>query len=484
MELILKETNGIIVYQEQVMQIANRIAGFTLAEADSLRKAMGKKIREKMDEMMAKFVDGAVAQGVGKKKAKEIAGLIEKFAQYGFNKSHATAYAYVAYQTAWLKTHYPAEFMAANLSTEMSNLDRVVILINECRKLGIRVDPPDVNVSVTDFYPVDDNTISFGLNAIKNVGAKALKKILEEREKGGPFTTIFEFCERVDLSSVNKKVVESLVLAGAMDGLEGSRAQLHGAVETAIKYGQQVQSHNQADQVDIFSAGGLAPVTRCPDLPDVPDWSESEALAREKQVVGMYLSGHPLLKYAEDLEEFSTIDLNDDINRKLPEKVRLGGMVTNLRIQYDRRNNPMAFFYLDCLGGQADVVMFASVYEKYRHLMENDRVIFVVGKTSDGSNFGDLKLIADEVVALENVRDYFSSRLNIRFREDEVTPEELESLRQEAERNRGSCKLTFHLKTQSNEDRVIHAHNIRVSSGKVFLGWLRERFGKSNVWIE
>ncbi|MFQ6614196.1 MAG: DUF655 domain-containing protein, partial [Fidelibacterota bacterium] len=484
MEPILKETNGIIVYQEQVMQIANRIAGFTMAEADSLRKAMGKKIREKMDEMMTKFIDGAVAQGVGKKKAREIAGLIEKFAQYGFNKSHATAYAYVAYQTAWLKTHYPAEFMAANLSTEMSNLDRVVILINECRKLGIRVDPPDVNVSVTDFYPVDDHTISFGLNAIKNVGAKALKRILEERERKGPFTTIFEFCERVDLSTVNKKVVESLVLAGAMDELEGSRAQLHGAVEKALRYGQQVQSHSQADQVDIFSAGGLAPVNKCPDLPDVPDWSEAEALAREKQVVGMYLTGHPLLKYAEDLEEFSTIDFSEEVNRKLPEKVRLGGMITNLRIQYDRRNNPMAFFYLDCLGGQADVVMFASVYEKFRHLVENDRVIFVVGKTSDGSNFGDLKLIADEVVALENVRDYFSSRLNIRFREDEVTPGELESLRREAERNRGSCKLTFHLMTESNGDRVIQAHNIRVSSEKAFLGWLRERFGKSNVWIE
>ncbi len=221
-----------------------------------------------------------------------------------------------------------------------------------------------------------------------------------------------------------------------------------------------------------------------PDLPDVPDWTEAEALAREKQVVGMYISGHPLLKYAEDIEEFSTIDFSEDPNRKLPEKVRLGGMITNLRIQYDRRNNPMAFFYLDCLGGQADVVMFASVYEKYRHLVENDRVIFVVGKTSDGSNFGDLKLIADEVVALENVRDYFSSRLNIRFREDEVTPEELEALRQEAERNRGPCKLTFHLKTNSNGDRIIHAHNIRVSSDKAFVGWLRERFGKSNVWIE
>ncbi len=484
LEPILNETYGIIVYQEQVMQIANRIAGFTLAEADTLRKAMGKKIKEKMEEMMTKFINGAIEQGLTKKKAKDIATLIEKFAQYGFNKSHSTAYAYVAYQTAWLKVHYPAEFMAANMSTEMSNLDRVVILINECRKLGIRVDPPNVNVSHIDFYPVDDTTIYFGLNAIKNVGAKALGNILSERKENGPFHSIFEFCERVDLSTVNKKVLESLAKAGALDNLEGSRAQLFNAAETALRYGQQIQNNLHIDQVDIFTAGGIDPVKKQPDLPDVPDWSEAEALGFEKQVVGMYLSGHPLLKFAEDLEEFSTVEFSDDPNQSIPEKVRLGGMITNLRIAYDRRNNPMAFFYLDCLGGQADVVMFASVYEKYRSLVENDRVIFVVGKASDGSNFGDLKLIADEVVALENVRDYFSSQLHIRFAEDEVTPDELESLRQEAERYKGTCRLTIHLKTNGNGSRIIHAHNIKVSSNTAFLGWLRERFGKSNVWIE
>ncbi|RMF11171.1 MAG: DNA polymerase III subunit alpha [Candidatus Neomarinimicrobiota bacterium] len=484
LEPILRETYGIIVYQEQVMQIANRIAGFTMAEADSLRKAMGKKIREKMEEMLAKFKASAVEQGISRKKADEIAALIEKFAQYGFNKSHATAYAYVAYQTAWLKTHYPAEFMAANLSTEMSDLDRVVILINECRKLGIRVDPPDVNVSVADFHPVDDHTISFGLNAIKNVGSKALKAILAEREANGPFRTLYEFCERVDLSVVNKKVIESLVLAGAMDRLEGSRAQKFAAVEEALRYGQQIQQRKAADQVDLFASGDLAPVHKTPQLPQVPDWTESEALDRERQVVGMYISGHPLLKYAEDLEEFSTIDFTDSTRLKGEEHVRLGGMITNLRIQFDRRNQPMAFFNLDCLGGQADVVMFASVYDRYHHLVENDRVVFIVGKTSDSSNFSDLKLIADEVVGLENVREYFSTCLHIRFREDEVTPEELEALRQRAERYRGTCKLTFHLKTRQNEQRIIHAHNIRVSSDREFIGWLRDRFGKSNVWIE
>ena len=250
MEPILKETYGIIVYQEQVMQIAHEIAGFTLAEADIMRRAMGKKIKSLMDELSIKFVSGAERRGIQKKKAEEIFSLIEKFAQYGFNKSHSTAYAYVAYQTAWLKVRFPAEFMSANLTSEMGSIDRIVVLINECKKMGIEVRPPDINVSFEDFRPIDNKTISYGLNAIKNVGTKALETIIKERISRGPYKNIFDICSRVEQQKVNKRVLESLVYSGSMDSLEGSRSQNLDAVDIAIKYGQKIQQEVDKNQVD------------------------------------------------------------------------------------------------------------------------------------------------------------------------------------------------------------------------------------------
>ena len=256
MENILEETYGIIVYQEQVMQIANEIAGFSLAEADIMRRAMGKKIKKLMDELKVKFIDGAQEKNnIQPEIAKQIYELIEKFAEYGFNKSHSTAYAYVAYQTAWLKTHYPAEFMSANLTSEMSNIDRVVILINECRKMKIDVNPPDVNVSSIDFRPVNKNTISFGLNAIKNVGTKALEQIIESRQDKKKYKSIFDFTANVALKTVNKKVLESLIMSGAMDSLEGNRAQKFNEIEVALKYGQSEQDAKSKNQVDLFGGG-------------------------------------------------------------------------------------------------------------------------------------------------------------------------------------------------------------------------------------
>jgi len=270
MEPILEETYGIIVYQEQVMQVAHEVAGFTLAEADIMRRAMGKKIKKLMDELKIKFIEGAEKKHkIPNKKGKEIYELIEKFAQYGFNKSHSTAYAYVAYQTAWLKTHYPAEFMSANLTSEMSNIDRIVILINECRKLKIDVDPPDVNISDINFRPVNKKVISFGLNAIKNVGSKALEQIIESRLKHKKFESIFDFTANVSLKSVNRRVLESLNMSGAMDGLKGNRAQKNAAIETALKYGQTIQDNKARNQVDLFGGTNIKgeEMSMVPSLP-------------------------------------------------------------------------------------------------------------------------------------------------------------------------------------------------------------------------
>ncbi len=486
MEPILEETYGIIVYQEQVMQIAHEVAGFTLAEADIMRRAMGKKIKELMDELKVKFIEGAEKKhNIPKMKGKEIYELIEKFAQYGFNKSHSTAYAYVAYQTAWLKTNYPAEFMSANLTSEMSNIDRVVILINECRKLKIDVDPPDVNVSDINFRPVDKKTISFGLNAIKNVGSKALEQIIASRDKHGQFDSLFDFTANVSLKSVNRKVLESLNMAGALDGLEGNRAQKNGAIETALKYGQTIQENEARNQVDLFGGGSAngQDMSMVPQLPKAEEWSESQLLENEKEVLGMYLSGHPLLKYAEDLEEFSNFDFTEKVKGGNGEKVRVGGSITEVKMHFDRKNNQMAFFKLDCLGGQAEILAFSDTFAKYKELIKNDSVVFIAGKPTDDTDFSDLKLIADEIVTVEKARDIYSKNVNIRLEPNQMSPTDVDALLTMAKDHEGGCGLMFHMTSERGKQQRIYAHNVKVSAHSSFLKKLRDTYGKQNVWV-
>ena len=486
MEPILEETYGIIVYQEQVMQIAHEIAGFSLAEADIMRRAMGKKIKKLMDELKVKFVEGANKKNkISSTKAEDIYELIEKFAQYGFNKSHSTAYAYVAYQTAWLKAHYPAEFMSANLTSEMSNMDRVVILINECRKLKIDVDPPDINVSDINFRPVNNKTISFGLNAIKNVGTKALEQIIEARNEYGEFDTIFDFTSNVNLKSVNRKVLESLNMAGALDALEGNRLQKHNSIDTALKYGQNIQQNKSRNQVDLFGSDNLG----SPDLSIVPqlnqseEWAENTLLENEKEVLGIYLSGHPLLKYADELEEFSNYDFTDKVVANNEKTVRIGGSISELKMHFDRKNNQMAFFKLECLGGQVEILTFSDTFSKYRSLIANDAVVFVKGKPTDGSDFSDLKLIADEIIPLDKARDFYSKNVNIRLEPSKMSLDDVDSLYSMVKDHKGKCGLMIHISTNMKKDSRIFSHNIKVSSHASFLKKLRDNYGKENIWV-
>ena len=485
---ILEETYGIIVYQEQVMQIAHDIAGFSLSEADIMRRAMGKKDKKLMDELSLKFVSGAQKNEISKKKAEEIYALIEKFAQYGFNKSHSTAYAYIAYQTAWLKTYHAPEFMSANLTSEMSTIDRIVTLINECKKLKIEVKSPDVNVSYTQFYPVDENTISYGLNAIKNVGEKALQSIIENREEEGPFKSIFDFCSRIDQQKVNKRVLESLIKSGAMDSLAGTRAQNFDAVDTAIKYGQQLQNAGNKNQVDLFSAGdNQSSLIKVPDLKDVEDWNEKKSLTHEKEVLGMYVSGHPLLEHADDVEEFTSVDFSDSLTLKKNEVVTVGGMVTKITKKYDRRNRAMAFFEMDCFGGNVEVIAFSDCFEKYENLIEEDAVIFINGKMADDTNFSDLKVMADTIVSVENAREYFSRKLVINLKSQNISPEDVEDLYEFSKRYPGECNLLFHLSNPNpaiSKPVTVLAHNIKVSTDKNFIRQLRDKYGKENIRVE
>ena len=484
LEPILKETYGIIVYQEQVMQIANEIAGFTLAEADIMRRAMGKKIKSLMEELSVKFLSGADKKGIKKDKAEEIFSLIEKFAQYGFNKSHSTAYAYIAYQTAWLKVHYPAEFMSANLTSEMGNMDRVVILINECKKMGIEVKPPDINVSFEDFRPINNSGISYGLNAIKNVGAKALETIIEERNKNGEYSTIFDLCSRIDQQKVNKRVLESLIISGSMDSFNGNRAQNFAAVDDAIKYGQRMQSETNRDQVDLFGGKDEQDsLIKIPSLQMISDWTEKESLAKELEVLGIYVSGHPLLEHSEDLEEFSTIVFEEGQNISKNDVITIGGMITKVVKRFDRRNREMAFFEMDCLGGSAEIVTFSDCYASYGSLVEEGSVVFVRGKPSETSDFSDLKIISTEIISVERVRDRLSQKINIEFPR-ETNSNDIDDLMIICKENRGGCKIIFHLPNQgSSRPLKILAHNISVSSSSNFINLLRSKYGKDNVWI-
>ena len=482
LEEALKETYGIIVYQEQVMQIANIIAGFTLSEADEMRRAIGKKIRSLMDQMADKFVKGAVKNGLSKGKAKQIFELIDKFAQYGFNKSHSVAYSYIAYQTGWLKTHYTAEFMSANLTSEMNNTNKVVVLINECRKLDIKVHAPDINNSGINFEPLNDKEISFGLNAVKNVGVKALEQCIEVRNKHGKFQSIFDFISKVDQRLVNKKVLESLILAGAFDSLNENRAQLFEAVDLAINYGNQVDKQTNKNQINLF--GDQEELVKVPNLPIIEDWDNQEKLSKEKEVLGIYVSGNPLIKYADIIEELSNYDFSEKQILKENSIVKIGGAVTNFKLHFDKKNQQMAFFNLDCLGGQAEAIIFHDAFDKYKEIIKDNNIVFLVGHTSTQNDFADLKLIVDEVIPINHAKKVLKlTEVNIRLSKNS-SKDLMNEIVELANKNKGDHSFVVHIPGENAQERKIISKKIKVSNNNQFLVLLRDLLGESNVWID
>ena len=482
LEEALKETYGIIVYQEQVMQIANIIAGFTLSEADEMRRAIGKKISSLMDKMADMFVKGAVKNGLSKAKAKQIFELIDKFAQYGFNKSHSVAYSYIAYQTGWLKTHYTAEFMSANLTSEMNNTNKVVVLINECRKLNIKVHAPDINKSGINFEPLNDKEISFGLNAVKNVGIKALEQCIELRNKHGEFKSIFDFISKVDQRLVNKKVLESLILAGAFDSLHENRAQLFEAVDLAINYGNQVDKQSNKNQINLFS--DEEELIKVPDLPIIEDWENQEKLSKEKEVLGIYVSGNPLIKYADTIEELSNYDFSEERILKENSVVKIGGAITNFKLHFDKKNQQMAFFNLDCLGGQAEAIIFHDAFDKYKEIIKDNNIVFLVGHTSTQNDFADLKLIVDEVIPINHAKKVLKlNEVNIRLPKNS-SKDLMNDIVELANKNKGDHSFVVHIPAENGHERKIISKKIKVSKNNQFLILLRDLLGESNVWID
>ncbi|RMH23653.1 MAG: DNA polymerase III subunit alpha, partial [Gemmatimonadetes bacterium] len=412
LEPILEPTYGVIVYQEQVMRIANVLAGFSLGEADVLRKAVGKKKADLIAEQLDKFVRQAVERGVDERVARDLAEQIETFGRYGFNKSHSAAYSLVSYHTAWLKCHYPAEFMAALLSSVLSSTDDVVKYIAECRDLpralprldeGIEVLPPDVNESGWKFTAVGGSQIRFGLGAVRGVGEGAVRSIIAARESGGPFTSMFDFLERVDLRALNKRAAEALIAAGAMDSF-GHRAQLLAGLDTAYSEIAARKAEEEAGQASLFGGGEAALERVDPELPNVPEWPEQERLAREKEALGFFVSGHPLDRYRWVVQAFDRVN-TANLRERPGAAVELACVVTKVQRQISRRDNSeWGKVTVEDFHGTATLLAFKDTWQAVRDILVEDAIVLVRGKVSGRErDEEDPPVFVDEVVPLDGI---------------------------------------------------------------------------------
>jgi len=394
LDRILNETHGIILYQEQVMEIAHKLANFTLSQADTLRKAMGGKDPEEMERLKNTFIEGLKANKISERKAETLYNLILQFAQYGFNKSHSAAYALIAYRTAYLKAHYPVEFMAASLSADMDNTDKVVSYINECKEMGIEILPPDINESGGEFT-VTGRAIRFGLEAVKGVGGSAIDAIISAREVEG-FSSFYDFCSRIDTRRVNKKVIESLIKAGAFDTF-GRRSQLMQALDSFIESASRVQRARALGQRSMFDT--YLPPSE--ELPDVEEWSETRRLMMEKEALGFYITGHPLNKYRNDLEGLNIMPINrlNELNDR--EEVSIGGIVRSIRRIKTRKEERMAYLTIEDLYGTVEVILFPDIYRNSHRIFMMDRPVIINGNIERADK--GLKIIARKMDTIDNV---------------------------------------------------------------------------------
>jgi len=490
LESILKDTYGVIVYQEQVMQIAQVLAGYSMGDADILRRAMGKKDPEEMAAQRERFVSGAKTKKIDEKRATEIFDQMETFARYGFNKSHSAAYALVSYQTAYLKTHYPVEFMAALMTSEMGDTDKIIKNLGECRDKGIEVLAPDINESRADFTPVIDK-IRFGLAAVKNVGEKAVEVILESRSTGGPFESLFDFCRRVDMAAVNRRVIESLIKCGAFDGMGVSRACMNGALDEAMRVGQAYQRDLSSNQIDIFAMLGtpLKSAKKPGDVyAGVPEWSAQESLAFEKEALGFYISGHPLDKFERVLNKITNGAITAIKEKAQSGEVKIGGVVSALKLRNTKKGDRYGSFNLEDKTGFIEVITWPDVYKKCADLLGADDPIFIKGRLEVGEE--RLQVIANEVLSLsEAAKNYKNGngkangsntgdKVHVYIREAEVSADELVRLRDTLLDHPGQATVYLHMLTSPNGETVIELpEQVRINSSPELEQTVERLFG-------
>jgi DNA polymerase-3 subunit alpha len=496
LEAILKDSLGVIVYQEQVMRIANVLASYSLGEADLLRRAMGKKDPKAMAEQRDRFMNGAAALGHPKAPVGEIFDLMAKFSGYGFNKSHSAAYALVAYQTAYLKTHYPVEFMAALLTSETSKPENVVKYIQECKEMSISVEPPDVQVSGAQFTPHGD-AIRFGLAAVKNVGSNAIESIKKAREElGGRFRSFWEFCEKVDLRVMNKRVIESLIKAGALDSL-GKRGALNAAIDKAMERAQKAQRDEAHGQTGLFGLFNEAPTHGHggDDLPQVADWEEGERLANEKEVLGFFVSGHPLDKYAEKIRNLpGVISIADALERKPPEKrwgkdfdpadeIQVAGIMNGLRVQKTKRDGKLyAQAGLEDASGKIELIAFPRDYEKLAEQLKIEVPVLIRGMLS-GDEDAAPKLSISSIVPLEEVQIKLPKMIRVRVNLERATEETMAALKSAADAAPGPGKVMLHLQKKGAYEVILEPNQMNVAADRGWIERVEELIGRGAVQL-
>lgn len=454
LEPILKETYGVIVYQEQVMKIANVLAGYSLGDADNLRRAMGKKIPEVMEEQREKFMLGAEEKNIPADRAKKIFDLMAKFAGYGFNKSHSAAYALIAYQTAYLKAHYPSQFMAALLSCDMNNTDKVVLYISECKEHDIDVLPPDINESCHDFTVINDR-IRFGLAAVKNVGGAALDSIIEERDTDGPYKSLGDFCKRVDSRKVNRRVIESLIKAGAFDSLQGKRSQLIAILDQAMDQAQATQRDKESGQLSLFSLMPEETQEKSSNIPmpDILEWDKKERLQYEKETVGFYITGHPLDDFREELKQVAYNQITTLNECGDGAAVRIGGLIKTKKELKSKKGDAMAFLTMEDTTGSVEVIAFPSVFSNCFHLLNEDNTIVVQGVLQKEEE-GGFKILAEHIDSLEDAQLKYTTGTKIELISDQVSRPKIETLKKVIHQHHGPCpvSLTLHFAKRGEAD--------------------------------
>lgn len=478
-ETILRPTYGIIVYQEQVMQIAQVLGGYTLGSADLLRRAMGKKKPEEMAKHRESFIEGAKQKNVAPELASAIFDLMEKFAGYGFNKSHSAAYALVSYQTAWLKTHYPAEFMAAVLSSDMDNTDKVVSFLHECRQLKLTVVPPDINRSEYRFTVINQQEILFGLGAIKGVGEAAIDSIIENRNIAGKFIDIFDFCQRIDMRKVNRRVLESLIKSGALDSFGLHRAALLINLDNALQAAEQQAQLAALGQQDMF---GLSLPEHKVSVIEVAPWPTLQRLQGEKETLGFYHSGHPLQLYENELSQLVSIQITD-LEKATAQSVTIAGMITHMRTMFTKRGDRMAFVTLEDRSGTIELTIFAELLENNKQFIVKDALIIVEGEISIDDFTGSQRLLARNVYSLEQLRDKYAKGLilTIADQQQEKCFEKLAQLLKPY--TSGSCPIMIHYANQSVAGNLQLGAEWRVRIADELLQQLRVLLGDQQVKV-
>ncbi|MBV7414621.1 DNA polymerase III subunit alpha [Aeromonas sp. sif2433] len=479
---ILEPTYGIILYQEQVMQIAQVLAGYTLGGADMLRRAMGKKNPAEMAKQRSGFEEGAVKNGVDGELAIKIFDLVEKFAGYGFNKSHSAAYALVSYQTLWLKTHFPAEFMAAVMTADMDNTDKIVTLVDECQRMGLTVIPPDVNTGRYRFSVNEDGHIVYGIGAVKGVGEGPIDAILAARDSEGPFRDLFDFCNRVDIKKINKRVMEKLIFSGAMDRLGPHRAALMATLEEAMRAAEQHAKAQAVGQVDMFGVltEEIDDVKKA--FANVPHWPDKVWLEGERETLGLYLTGHPINQYSSELRRYTSGRLCDLHPTSRDTITTAAGLVIAARSMVTKRGNKMGIFTLDDRSGRLDVTLFSEALEKYEELMQKDRILVVSGQVSFDDFSGGLKMSARELLDINDARERFARAIRISLDEQRIDERFFPRLCEILEPARaGVCPVQVNYRRPGSRVRLTLGTEWRVTPTDQLIDDLRVLLGRERV---